>query len=290
MKKLVATLAIAALVIFAASASGSSESEYEKTIRALDKDGIVDIKTDVPQITVIRSSNSDRGSVVLSGNGKSNYNMTVSESHGNLTVKIKHQNRWFFRFLGSSSAELTVTLPGSWKNGDLLLDSVSGSINILDPVSADRLEASTVSGAIRFESINDSENVNFSTVSGKIEGDEIVAKRATIESVSGAIEIDDIQVDSQNLLKVTTVSGRIKLPNIKSDKVFVESVSGAIECHLPSQYTGRLKVKTVSGAIKTSLTSRVYESSENRTRSYTFGDGNGSIEISTTSGAISIVE
>ncbi|MDX9809199.1 MAG: DUF4097 family beta strand repeat-containing protein [Sphaerochaetaceae bacterium] len=290
MKRLILTLAIAMMICSIAFASGSNESKYEKTILSLDKDGTVEIKTDAPHITVVRSSHPDRGSVVLSGNGKSNYNMSVSESHGNLSVKIKHKNRWFFRVFGNSSAELTVTLPGNWTNGDIMLDSVSGSVNILDPISADRLAWSTVSGAIRFEHIEDSGNVSLSTVSGKIEGGQIIAQRATIESVSGAIEIDSMETDSQNLLEVSTVSGRIKLPNLKADKIIVDSVSGAIECNLPRQYSGRLKLKTVSGAIRTSLTSKVYESSDNRTRSYTFGDGNGSIEISTTSGAISIVE
>ena len=286
MKRVIGFFAIMLIAAGMAIAAGSTESTYERIIHSLDREGLVEIKSDSPSIVIVQTDSSDAKTIVLSGSGRNRFNLTVKESGGDLFVEVKRKKSWLFKVFQQTQAELRVVLPTSWKTGSLKVGSVSGSIEISSPLDCQDIELATVSGSIQFKNLNTSANCELKSVSGAIGGRSLYGDEVEIETVSGSIEVDSIGLENRGTLDIHTISGRIGLPEFTGDTAALSSVSGAVKATIPADFSGRLVVKTVSGAINASLRDIDLESVDGRTRTYVKGKGNGLIEISTTSGAI----
>jgi len=267
------------------SAAGSS---YEQRVGSLDSDGDLTIKTDSPALIVLQDRGSDKLDIQLTGTGRSNYNLTIREDRGDVTIEVKRKKQWLIKVFQISDVKLTVRIPSTWKNGGLELGTVSGSIKLESDLVGESFKVGSVSGSINFGSLIAKDKISLQSVSGKITGNRINAYEAGLDSVSGAIEIDQIEVDDDGTLDVSSISGRITLPRMNADTASIHSISGSIECTIPSSFDGRLSLKTVSGSMDSNIRGSLRDETNNKTRVYTLGNGYGSIEVSSTSGRVSL--
>lgn len=281
---------VSILILLAASLSLGAAGETYRNDLTLRKDGEVQIKSDVPDITIIQESRGNSAEVTLTGAARDRYRMTVREDRDGIFVEVKRKQRMGIDLFQSLDARLTVTLPASWTEGDLVVSTVSGQLKIAGPLYAEEVELHSVSGSIGFDSLVTTDSLEIASVSGSIEGKAIEAGDIAITSISGAIMIDKIVSTSRSDVEVNSVSGAIKLPLLDASKATVESISGAIGITLPRTFGGRVSASSISGSISTSIDGVHDLSTEKRTQTFAVGNGSASLEVSTTSGAIRIAQ
>ncbi|HCJ95367.1 MAG TPA: hypothetical protein DHV69_09355 [Sphaerochaeta sp.] len=281
---------VSILILLAASLSLGAAGETYRNDLTLRKDGEVQIKSDVPDITIIQESRGDSAAVTLTGAARDRYSMTVREDRDGIFVEVKRKQRLGIDLFQTLDAHLTVTLPNSWTEGELSVSTVSGQLKIPGPLYAEEVELHSVSGSIGFDSLSTTDSLEIASVSGSIEGKTIEAGDVGITSVSGAIMIDKIISTSRSDVEVGSVSGAIKLPLLDASNATVESISGAISVTLPRTFGGRVSASSLSGSISTSIDGVHDLSTEKRTQTFAVGNGSASLEVSTTSGAIRIAQ
>ena len=281
-------LILTCLVLAAALSLSAAGSTYEQRLGSLASDGDLTIKTDSAALVISQERGNDKLDIQLTGAGRSNYNLTVREDRGDVTIEVKRKKQWLLKVFQISDVKLTVKIPSTWKNGELELGTVSGSINIESDLAGESIEVGSVSGSISFGSLAAEEKISLQSVSGRIGGDNLTAYEAEVESVSGAIEIERVDVDDDGTLDISSISGRISLPRMNAKTANLHSISGSIDCTIPSSFDGRISVKTVSGSVASDISGIVRDETNNKTRVYTLGNGYGSIEISSTSGRVSL--
>ena len=284
-------ISLIALLFYATASSvfanGISDNNYESRIKSLDRQGTVRIKSDAPSVTIVQTDSQDNGKVILSGSGRNQYDFSVSESGGNLTIEVKKKKKWTINPLTDFQAALHVSLPNEWKNGSLDVAVVSGALHINSPLELQSADLSTVSGALRFDDLDISRKGYLKSVSGAISGQSISADDLEIDTVSGGITVQNIDVNNDGYLRAESVSGRIELAKSNAYNANIESVSGSIQFVIPKDFNGKLVTKTVSGSVSAKLSNAGIESTDKRSTTYVIGNGNIFIEISTTSGSIS---
>jgi DUF4097 and DUF4098 domain-containing protein YvlB len=285
MKRILVLTCLMLAVALQLSAAGSA---YEQRIGSLLPNGDLTIKTDSAALVVSQDRGNDKLDIQLTGVGRSNYNLTVRENRGDVTIEVKRKKQWLVKVFQVSEVKLTVRIPSSWKSGALELGTVSGSIRIDSDLVGEKIKIGSVSGAISFKSFTADKAISLQSVSGRIAGDKISSYEAKVESVSGAIAIERVDVDDDGTLDVSSISGRITLPRMNATTASIHSISGAIDCTIPASFNGRLSLKTVSGSVDSSIKGSLSDETNGKTRVYTLGKGYGYIEISSTSGRVSL--
>lgn len=150
----------------------------------------------------------------------------------------------------------------------------------------EKLVVNTVSGSIELNDRLGFENAQIESVSGSIDSDIDVKDKVTYSSTSGSLNIQDLDCDS---LGISTISGSIKLDNIISNtSMIIETTSGSIE--LDKVDSPSIEVSSVSGSINaTILSSKQYDiSTVSGSISAPQNKGNETCVIETVSGSINI--
>ena len=150
----------------------------------------------------------------------------------------------------------------------------------------EKLVVNTVSGSIELNDRLGFENAQIESVSGSIDSDIDVKDKVTYSSTSGSLNIQDLDCDN---LGISTISGSIKLDNIISNtSMIIETTSGSIE--LDKVDSPSIEVSSVSGSINaTILSSKQYDiSTVSGSISTPQNKGNETCVIETVSGSINI--
>ncbi|WP_030057989.1 MULTISPECIES: DUF4097 family beta strand repeat-containing protein [Streptomyces] len=164
--------------------------------------------------------------------------------------------------VGTVSAHATVSgIAGNVSvqsaNGDATLVALSG-----------RTDANTVTGDVDAQAVGGQLRVN--TVSGQLTVVAGTADRVQVNAVTGAVTLD-LDVDGEADVKVTTVSGpvAIRIPSRTDAKVEAGSTSGDISSSFEQlKLSGSWGAKKLSGQL---------------------GEGRGSLNVTTVSGAVTVL-
>ncbi|MCX5210842.1 DUF4097 domain-containing protein [Kitasatospora sp. NBC_00240] len=164
--------------------------------------------------------------------------------------------------IGTVSADSTV----SGVSGHVAVHGASGATTLVG--LSGRTEANSVSGDVDAQSV--SGELKVKTVSGGITVVAGTADRLSANSVSGAVTLD-LDVETPSDIKVNTVSGAVgvRLPSLADAKVEAGTNSGDV-----SSTFEQLKVNGTWGAKKLSGQ---------------LGDGKGSLQVTTVSGAVTVL-
>jgi len=158
------------------------------------------------------------------------------------------------------------------------------SFEIYIPSGMQRIAAKSVSGSVRLTGMPDGIDQDLGTTSGEIETD--AAADLEAESISGSITFSF----SGKVLQVKTVSGSIQgeMRDIDSDgSVKIHSVSGGVRLAANPGLDVTINLHSVSGSVSSELPVSVTQSKQNRLEG-TIGRGFVPLEIGTTSGSIRI--
>ena len=144
------------------------------------------------------------------------------------------------------------------------------------------------------------DNIFVSAVSAPIQAEGLTAKELHADTISGTIELSDIQVEKLDLsstsaritcsgaaqnVTLDTVSGNCTLELTKNaEKIRMNSVSGDLELFLPRIAGFSVDLDTVSGKFRSDFEFRMKDSL------YTSGDGSCSVSADTVSGGVNIRE
>lgn len=216
---------------------------------------------------------------------------------------------------------LDVKVPENW-NDDLEVSTVSGLI-IAPKLSGEEVKLNTTSGEIKVENIS-GDNVRMhstsgsmkigkvvarnlfekGTVSGSFEADSIEANEIELGSTSGSAIIRDAIVDKvtstsvsgtvqmnlqEGSAEMSTTSGEISVSFEQGFEEFkANSVSGSVNLQIPGDSGFKAEIGTVSGSINCEDFSMKILSSKKNHLEAEAGDGDGRIEVHTTSGSVSI--
>lgn len=160
----------------------------------------------------------------------------------------------------------------------LRVTTTSGDMNI--DCAAEDIELNGVSGSIQLNQRDNSDEIRIDTTSGDIHANLSHAETVDIASVSGRITVKGASADA---LSVKTTSGDVSfaLETVPSE-CRLRSVSGEIALRLPEESEFTARVHSTSGDFESDF------ALEKDGRIYTCGNGSADMEISTTSGDISI--
>ena len=160
----------------------------------------------------------------------------------------------------------------------LRVTTTSGDMNI--DCAAEDIELNGVSGSIQLNQRDNADEIRIATTSGDIHANLSHAETVDIASVSGRITVKGASADA---ISAKTTSGDVScaLEATPSECDF-HSVSGAIALRLPQNAEFTARVHSTSGDFESDF------ALEKDGRTYTCGNGGADMEISTTSGDISI--
>jgi DUF4097 and DUF4098 domain-containing protein YvlB len=182
-------------------------------------------------------------------------------------------------------------------NGDMTLSSLTGTIKAESINGA--VDANSLQGRVSLETINGRivdinskvDRIDYSTVNGDIDSN-VVSDDITVETVNGDMELALPQVRD---LEITTVGGRVDVDAALTQdaRVDISSVHGRINLAVPASSSARFKLNTqVNGRINNQLTADTAEREKRYVNSselsFTLGDGNADVDISTVSGNITL--
>jgi hypothetical protein len=199
-------------------------------------------------------------------------------------LRINHQshlngvNSW----LRDHSASVTLTVPTSCR---CRLKTVSASV--LAGALESELTVETVSGDITIDGLEGPGAI--STVSGS------VAARGLSEEFRGQTVSGELSLEafSGGSVRLTTVSGDVVAdlqeagPTGSAD---VHTTSGAVLLRLPANASQTVRVKSVSGHLRSAFPNLHSDRSPGHRRlGGSLGDGDGTVEVATVSGAVSLL-
>ncbi|RKT15946.1 putative adhesin [Streptomyces sp. 1114.5] len=164
--------------------------------------------------------------------------------------------------VGTVSAQATV----SGVAGNVSVQSANGDTTLV--ALSGRTDANTVTGDVDAEAVGGRLRVN--TVSGRLTVLAGTAERVQANAVTGAVTLD-LDVDGETDVKVTTVSGpvAIRIPSRTDAKVEAGSTSGDISSSFEQlKLSGTWGAKKLSGQL---------------------GEGRGSLNVTTVSGAVTVL-
>ncbi len=223
--------------------------------------------------------------------------LVVERSGSQLKILIKVEpNITHFSF--RNDLKLDVYIPGKFDE-DLKINSTSGDVNV-DTLNVDEFEYINISGnlnAKRIEAEDASMNttsgevnisgefdkVKFTTISGNLISDDFKAKESTLNTTSGEIKLSGQPGDVTS----KAISGNLNLNYSDFDNTIeANSASGEVEIWLPKDAGFELDYKTASGDVRCDF--KVPGSQGEHSLKGTVGDGDGSVNVRTISGNLSI--
>ena len=176
-------------------------------------------------------------------------------------------------------------------SGDIIITAQEGEITIETSSSDLRLndimgnvKATAASGDIEIDKVKGEVEIDCSSgdiTTYAIDGD------IDLSTVSGDIMVDDIT----GSVFIKSISGDISLKSLQTStgQLKVTSVSGEISMELDSGFSGEYKISSISGNISHWFSGDNLQKTKNRI-SGKLGDGKGMLDISSTSGDITISE
>ena len=183
--------------------------------------------------------------------------------------------------VSSISAEIDV----EGIEGEQELQAVSGSI-VTKAFAAD-IEAETVSGSIEVSGSNQDADTELSTVSGGISARDM-AGAIDVQSVNGRLNVPG---GSFSDVSMETVNGRIDFKSNLRDggDLDIETVNGKVVVEFIGSLSAEIDVNTFTGGINNCFGPKPQRTSQYAPGwelSFTEGDGDGSVNISTLNGGV----
>lgn len=339
-KKLVTILTVTTIVSFSAAAiiyfaSGGfhnssmsfkpqNSQDYsineEKNTKAKDIQEIF-VDNSFPDIN-IKVENTDEIKAHLYGNMTASFKPKLeTEINGNkLVIKSSLSHLSFSMFSGNLN--LDITIPSSY-NHAIEINSSSGKVATLSPLSLSKLKLHVTSGDTSLKDIS-SEELIIDSSSGTIAGNNINSKDTSFESTSGNMTLKKLTTDNLTMssssgtingdainskdTSLNSTSGNIKMTNFKgnvsqktssgkvsiaysefNNKVKLSSTSGDINLKLPRDAQFKLDSKTTSGDIDCNFPITVQEKAKRgNSLMGTVGSDKNLIEITASSGNVNI--
>lgn len=197
--------------------------------------------------------------------------VNINATSGILTIPVLEAARLSTTI---TSGEIFATA----KAQEIYCQATSGEIYLKVLEDTEEISASSTSGNIAIEA-GDSETIQASSTSGSVH---VTAKNTRI--LSAVSTSGDVYVDLGASKDVTTrsTSGKIRIKIGALEKLKASSTSGNIKASLPENPGFKANLDSTSGRITYNL-SLIKQGND-----YICGDGNGAVDISTTSGNITI--
>ena len=211
------------------------------------------------------------------------------------TLRIQYAKSGRFVLIDTLDKTLTVSLPEGTElkkakihttSGDLDIPKLtsedteltvtSGNINVL--ADTQRMTVSATSGDLNVRLAGDTDTVTIGVTSGRISAELGNAKRATVSSTSGDMQISGRIGEAD----ISATSGNISVRFDAFDRLSVKTTSGDVRAVLPETPGFTCTATVTSGKIETGI-----QMTKNGD-TYVCGDGSKSCNIKTTSGNIRI--
>lgn len=158
------------------------------------------------------------------------------------TLTIKEEKEWF-RFISFANPKIEICLPEK-EYEELMIDTLSGSVDLKDRISFINVEIESTSGSIA----TDIEAVNKAVIestSGSVRIEGLNNRELYISSVSGSVKLNNVLSESSIVIK--TASGSVKLDKVDSENIEISTVSGSVNGKILSDK--QYHVSTVSGSV-----------------------------------------
>ena len=253
------------------------DEESARTYHAQAED-IDKIDIDAKSITVnIQAENRDDIKAEISGK-----NVRLDSSEQGRTLRLSADSKGFWPFFWSKK-ELIVKIPSEYKE-DLSISSGSGNVKLSG-------------GGLHLR------NVALKSGSGSLKADDLQAEDLSVKGTSGSVRLENVQTAAAD---IRSTSGNTKLENV-TGKLSIKQTSGNLRASF-TEINDSLSIKQTSGNTKLSLPDdadislEAESTSGNISHSYSFdqvanekrtltgkkGNGKNKIDISITSGNVSI--
>lgn len=180
------------------------------------------------------------------------------------TLAVKEEKEWF-SFISFSSPRIEIYLPER-EYEELMIDTLSGSVDLKDRISFMNVEIESISGSIDAD-IEVADRVVFDSTSGSVKIEDLNNTELAVYTVSGSVRLNNVISESSMIIETT--SGSVKLDNVDGNSIEISTVSGSVNGKILS--AKQYHVSTVSGSVN------VPDS-----------NGAGSFNIETVSGSIDI--
>jgi len=293
--KSISRYSVATAVLMLALAAGAAE--VDRSIDAA-SDGQVDIVNISGSVEVYGWS---RSVVEVSGELGERVEELILERNGDrvmVKVKVPRNNS------SDISSDLVIRLPEdssidvSTVSADITIEDVGGeqrlhtvSGDILTQATGSDISAESVSGDVDVRGNGDDSQTTATTVSGDV----------TIINVSGEVSADvvsgdiDVRDGSFDRVLMKTVNSEIGFQSDlrKGGKLTAESVNGDIDIQFDGEVSARFDIDTFNGAITNCFGPKAVRTSKYAPGwelSFSQGDGDGRVEISTLNGDIDMCD
>ena len=290
MKKLTALI-----LLMLAFAMPAAAEEVERTLKA-SPNGEVDVSNIAGSVTI---SGWSRDEVEVTGTLGRNVKELVFERDGdtvNIQVKVPRrggkgiESDLEIKVPQNSSLEVSTVsadIEVSGTTGEQELSTVSGDIET--ETAGNDISASAVSGDIEISGDKSSNETDVSTVSGNVT---LFRGSGTVraESVSGDVLIDEGIFGRADL---GTVNGEVvfRAGLEKGGRFSAETVNGDIDVEFVGDVSAKIDIETFNGRIRNCFgpeAERTSKYTPGWELSFTAGDGDGRIDMSTMNGSLSI--
>lgn len=175
--------------------------------------------------------------------------------------------------------DLIVYIPSNVVLTELNVNTVSGDVTV-NKLKAKDINIDSVSGYLFLEELDVSNEIDLDTVSGRTKLSVLSSVNSIdIDTVSGNIDLSCADVDD---LSIDSTSGSIKITLDKAKKLDIDSISGETDLYISESLGFTLNFSTVSGDVSCSLPSTIENDK------YVYGDGSLDIDIDSTSGDVFI--
>ncbi len=286
---------LTAIILAVTLAMPAMAEEVDRTLKAA-PDGEVDVSNIAGSVTITGWS---RDEVEVTGTLGRNVKELVFERDGDtvtvqvkvprrggkgiesdLAIKVPHKSSLD---VSTVSADITI----SDTSGEQELSTVSG--DIVTETTGNDIRASAVSGDIEISGDKSSNETDVSTVSGDVT---LFRGSGTVraESVSGDVLIDEGVFGRADL---GTVNGEIEFRAAleKGGRFFAETVNGSVDVEFVGDVSAKVDIETFNGRIRNCFgpeAERTSKYTPGWELSFTEGDGDGRIDMSTMNGSISL--
>ncbi|WP_029418461.1 LiaG family protein, partial [Bacillus sonorensis] len=236
------------------------------------------IDIDSKSITVkIKAENRDDIDAELSGG---NARLESSEQGDTLRLSVEQQG---FRLFFFKKNELTVHIPYEYQD-NLSITSGSGNVKILgEHLSLQKVSLSSGSGSQKVDHLQ-ADELSVRGTSGNIRLEHVETAEADIRSTSGNTELEDVT----GKLTIKHTSGNLEASfSTVNAPLRISQTSGNVRLELPDNADISLQATLTSGNISHSYPFDQTEG-DKRTLIGKNGDGKNKIDISSTSGNVSI--
>jgi len=269
--------------------------EVDKTLDAA-PDGQVIISNIAGSVTVTGWS---RNAVEVTGTlGRNVEELIFERNRDKVTIKVKVPRRGG----RGIDSDLHISVP---QDSSIDVSGVSADISVTEVMGEQRLH--TVSGDVSTESAGS--DVMAESVSGDVEVDgdksdaetmaRTVSGDVTLFRVSGMVSAEsvtgDVIVDEGSFSRVdlSVVNGELLFQaELRQDgKLSAETVNGDVDVELVGDVSAKIDVNTVNGRIRNCFgpePERTSKYAPGWSLSFTEGDGNGRVNISTVNGGVSL--